>query len=105
METYLQKTINSANIDYAWLVRESVCSLWLNLQMLFCVKISFPILYFYYKDSKSGLVFSIASVVAELFADLWFFIQKSFETYWGPMLPPGGRNWQLIYPNLKLDAT
>jgi hypothetical protein len=26
---------------------------------------------------------------------------KSWTTYPRPMLSPGGRNWQLIYPNLK----
>jgi hypothetical protein len=39
-------------------------------------------------------------MVAELLAILWFFSQnKSCKPYFGPMLPPGGRNWQLISPH------
>jgi hypothetical protein len=28
-----------------------------------------------------------------------FSLNKSYKTYLRPMLPPGGRNWQLIYTN------
>ncbi len=35
-----------------------------------------------------------------LFCD--FSLNKSCETSLGPMLPPGGRTWQLIYPNWSL---
>jgi hypothetical protein len=51
------------------------------------------------KDFNSALIFSIASAVVELLAILLFFTYKSCETYPGPMLPPGGRKWQLIFPN------
>jgi hypothetical protein len=30
---------------------------------------------------------------------LSFSINKSFKTYLGQMLPPGGKNWQLISPH------
>jgi len=30
----------------------------------------------------------------------YFSQNKSFLAYLGPMLPPGDKNWQLIYPNL-----
>ncbi len=45
------------------------------------------------------LIFSLASVVAELLASLQFFTNKNYITYLGPMLPPGSRNWQLIPPH------
>jgi hypothetical protein len=28
-----------------------------------------------------------------------FSVYKSCKTYLGTMLPPGGRNWQLIFPH------
>jgi hypothetical protein len=48
--------------------------------------------YLKFKNSKSALSFSLASVVAELLAISQFSINLNAE----PMLPPGGRNWQLI---------
>ncbi len=50
-------------------------------------------------DVNYALIFSLASVVAELLAILWCFTKKSCKTYLGPMLPPGGRNRQLISPH------
>ncbi len=46
------------------------------------------------KDSKCALNFSLALVLAELFAILWFYPR--------PTLPPGVWNWKLTYPNWKL---
>jgi hypothetical protein len=40
------------------------------------------------------LIFSLASVVAELLAICDFSQNKSCKTYLGPMLPPGSRNWR-----------
>jgi hypothetical protein len=42
---------------------------------------------------------SLALVVVELLAILSYSRNKSFKTYLRPMLPPGGRNWQMICPN------
>jgi len=38
-------------------------------------------------------------MVVELIDFCDFSLNKSHETYLEPMLPPGDRNWQLIYPN------
>ncbi len=51
-------------------------------------------------DSKSVLIFSLASVVAELLAIIVFLLYKNYITYLGPKLLPRGKNLQLIYPNL-----
>jgi hypothetical protein len=45
------------------------------------------------------LIFSLASVVFSKFC--YFSLNKSYKTYLGPMLSPGVRNWQLIYPNCQ----
>ncbi len=44
------------------------------------------------------LIFSLASVVVELLNFCDFPRNKSCKTYHGSMLPPGCRNWQLIFP-------
>ncbi len=53
------------------------------------------------EDSKSVLIFSVASVFVELFAFCDFSQPESWEIYPGLMVPTGGRNWQLIYPNWR----
>jgi hypothetical protein len=46
---------------------------------------------------KSAIIFSLASVIAELLTIFFdFSLNKSCKTHLGPMLPPGGRNGQLI---------
>jgi hypothetical protein len=47
------------------------------------------------------LIFSRALAVVEVSAILWFFTKLKSQNVSGPMLPPGERNWQLIYPNLN----
>jgi hypothetical protein len=51
-----------------------------------------------FKGFQLSAYFSLPSVVANILAFL-FYLNKSFKTYSGTMLPPVGRNWQLIYPN------
>jgi hypothetical protein len=51
------------------------------------------------------IIFSLALAVVELLEILWFSLNKSFNTYLGPMLPPGNRNWWPIYhPNCDESA-
>ncbi len=45
------------------------------------------------------LIFSLVLVLVELLTIMGFFTIKSQKTYLGPMLPPGDKNWQLLYPN------
>jgi hypothetical protein len=47
------------------------------------------------------LIFTLPIVMAELLAILCFFAKYMLQKYLRPMLPPGGRNWKLIYPNLS----
>ncbi len=54
--------------------------------------------------NKSMLIFYRALAVVELSATLWFFTKLNSQNVSGPMLLPGDRNWQLIYPNLN-DTT
>ncbi len=51
------------------------------------------------KDSKIELIFSVASVVAELLAILRLFTKYKLQNISGPMLPTGDRIWQLISPH------
>jgi hypothetical protein len=44
------------------------------------------------------LTFYLALVVVSFWQFCDFSLNKSFETYLGTMLPPGGRNGQLILP-------
>ncbi len=48
------------------------------------------------KDSGFQIC-AFAYAVAELIAI--FLLNESYKTYQWTMLPPSGRNWQLIYPN------
>jgi len=48
--------------------------------------------------------FPLASVVVDLLSIFWFLQNKSCKIYLGPMLPPGDKNWQLIYPNCARDC-
>ncbi len=56
------------------------------------------------EDSKTLLIFSLAPVVAELLAICDFSLNKSCKTYLGPVLPPGNKIWQLIYPYIKMKS-
>ncbi len=51
------------------------------------------------KDSKSVLIFLLLQwwLIYYQFCD--FSLNKSCKTYPETKLPPGGRNWQHIYPN------
>jgi hypothetical protein len=50
-------------------------------------------------------IFSPALVlVVELLAFCDISIIKSHKTYLRPILPPGGRNWQLIYTQWQFDS-
>jgi hypothetical protein len=52
-------------------------------------------------DSKTVHTFSLALVVAELVKYCDFSFNNCCKAYVGPMLSPGDRNWQLIYPDYK----
>jgi hypothetical protein len=39
------------------------------------------------------------NVVVEFLAFFYFSLNKSCKTNLGPVLPIGGRNWQLVYPH------
>ena len=57
-----------------------------------------------YKDFKSVQIVSVALVAVEFLAILWFFTKLKLQIYLRPMLPPGGKNWQLISPHKKVGC-
>ncbi len=85
--------VNSLSVSRnLWLIL--VSKIWLFLYLVKNTSKKFQ----NYKDSISVL-YSLALAIVELLAILWFFQNKSCKTYLELMLPPGDRNWQLIYPD------
>ncbi len=79
-----------------WQCLYQVLAVWVSLQKsIFWKREIFKIL----KNLNLCLFFlCLGCLLSDLqFCD--FSKNKSCKTYWGPMLPCGGRNWQLLYHN------